>query len=188
MRRSWGHKQAGRGLDTATRRGLVDSAYNERRAQCESAAAHLGVPALRDVGLDQFEADAKGLDDVTYRRAHHVVTENARTLQAADAMRLGDAVRLGRLMDASHFSLRDDFEVSSAELDTMVDNARRLPGCYGARMTGAGFGGCAVALVSIDAAETFASAVHAKYHDATGLSPNIYVCQASDGATIVSGG
>ncbi len=135
-------------LDTGTRRGLVDSAYNERRAQCEAAAAYFGVSALRDVSVEQFQARAQALDDVTRRRARHVVTENARTLRAAAVMREGDADALGRLMNASHASLRDDFEVSSDELDAMVACAWRGVGCHGTRMTGAGFGGCVVTLVS----------------------------------------
>ncbi|MEA3336333.1 MAG: galactokinase [Chloroflexota bacterium] len=172
-------------LDTATRRGLVDSAYNERRSQCEAAARFFGVPALRDVSLIEFEARADELDDLTRRRAQHVITENDRTLQAVEAMQAGDAVELGRLMDASHASLRDDFEVSSPELNTMVEIARRQTGCFGARMTGAGFGGCAVALVHSDTAEEFGELVVRDYQTATGLSPNIYICHATNGAEVV---
>ncbi len=169
-------------LDTATRRGLVDSAYNERRAQCEAAASFFGVPALRDVSLDQFEAVADRLDEPTRRRARHVVTENARTLDAVEAMRGGDAARLGQLMNASHASLRDDFEVSSPELNAFVACAWREDGCYGARMTGAGMGGCAVALVRADAVQGFVGAVARCYEEAAGLKPNVYVCTASNGA------
>ena len=174
-------------LDTATRRGLVDSAYNERRAQCEAAARFFGVPTLRDVDLVQFQAQAERLDDLTRRRARHVVTENARTLEAALVSEQGDAVALGYLMDASHVSLRDDFEVSSAELNAMVACAHQRGSCYGARMTGAGFGGCAVALVRADAAHAFATAVAACYQVATGITPNVYVCVATNGAEVVSG-
>ena len=172
-------------LDTATRRGLVDSAYNERRAQCEAAARFFDVPALRDVSVETFEARADELDDVTRRRARHVITENARTLQAVKAMRRGDAEALGQLMNASHASLRDDFEVSSDGLNAMVEAARAEGGCYGARMTGAGFGGCAVALVRADVATTFATNVAASYARAMEIEPNVYVCQATDGADIV---
>jgi galactokinase len=172
-------------LDTATRRGLVDSAYNERRAQCETAARFFDVPALRDVSVEAFEARADALDDVTRRRARHVITENARTLRAVEAMRRGDAQTLGRLMNASHASLRDDFQVSSDALNAMVQAALAEDGCYGARMTGAGFGGCAVALVRTDLAATFASNVAASYEDAVEIKPNVYVCQATDGADIV---
>jgi galactokinase len=172
-------------LDTATRRGLVDSAYNERRRQCEAAAAFFGVPALRDVEADDFLASAAGLDAVTARRARHVVTENARTLAAADAMRAGDAEALGALMDASHDSLRDDFEVSSAALDAMVEIARARPGCHGARMTGAGFGGCAVALVDRAHGAAFVRDLAAEYERRTGLAPQVYLTGASAGAGLV---
>jgi galactokinase len=142
-------------LDTAIRRGLRDSAYHERRRQCEAAARLFGVPALRDVSLVELEARADRLDEVIRRRARHVTAENARTLQAADATRVGDAVRLGNLMNASHASLREDFDVSNRELDAMVACACQDEGCCGARVTGAGFGGCAVALVREDAAAAF---------------------------------
>lgn len=172
-------------LDTATRRGLLDSAYNDRRAQCEAAARFFGVPALRDVTAEMFEARARGLDPTTARRARHVVTENARTLAAADAMQRGDAGAVGKLIDASHESLRDDFEVSSSALDTMVEIAQQQPGCYGARMTGAGFGGCAVALVERDQRSLFVAAISAEYERQTQLVPQIYVTQASEGASVV---
>ena len=173
-------------LDTATRRGLVDSAYNERRAQCEAAAAAFEVPALRDVSVEAFETDADRLDEVTRQRARHVVTENERVLQAVAAMREGDPVAVGRLMDASHASLRDDFEVSCEELDAMVACARTAVGCYGARMTGAGFGGCAVALVDVRRAGSFAERVPACYQAATGIDPHVYVCRATAGARVVA--
>jgi len=173
-------------LDTATRRGLVDSAYNERRAQCEAAARFFGVPALRDVDLATFEARAEELDPVTRCRARHVITENERTLAAAEAMRRGDAGEMGRLMNASHVSMRDDFEISRAEMDVMVDLAQAQPACFGARMTGGGFGGAAVALVRAAEAEAFAAAVAADYQAATGLTPQVYICAATDGATVVT--
>lgn len=172
-------------LDTATRHQHTGSGYNERRAQCEAAARYFNVTALRDVTLEQFEARADGLDDVTMRRARHVITENARTLEAAEVMRGGDAARMGTLMDASHVSMRDDFEISREEMNTMVEIAQKHPACYGARMTGGGFGGCAVALVRVEQAQTFADAVGADYVKATGLTPSIYVCKATDGASVV---
>lgn len=172
-------------LDSSTRRELVTSAYNERRSQCEAAAQFFGVPALRDLDITRFNAAADLLDPVVAKRARHVITENARTLQAAAAMRAGDAVELGQLMNASHLSLRDDFEVSRAELDTMVEIAQAQPGCYGARMTGGGFGGCAVALVQAASAEAFAAAVGAQYTAATGKTPAIYVTTAQPGAAVV---
>jgi galactokinase len=171
-------------LDTATRRGLVDSAYNERRAQCERAAAFFGVTALRDVDERMFRARESGLEPLMARRARHVITENARTLAAADVLERGDARAFGKLMNASHASLRDDFEVSRSELDTMVRLAQGHGGCYGARMTGAGFGGCAVALVDRAAASDFARVVAQRYEAETGLRPSVYVCVASQGASL----
>jgi galactokinase len=174
-------------LDTATRRGLVDSAYNERRSQCEAAARTFGIPALRDISLADFERRAGELDDVTRRRARHVISENERTLAAAEAMKNGDARTLGQLMNDSHVSLRDDFEVSSRALDVMVAQAQAHPACYGARMTGAGFGGCAVALVRADAADSFAQQVGQGYAQAMHLEPNIYICAPAQGAEVVRG-
>lgn len=171
-------------LDTATRRGLVDSAYNERRAQCEAAAAYFGVLALRDVDMATFTSAAGGLDAVVRQRAHHVISENERTLAAADAMRRGDAVEMGRLMDASHASMRDDFEISREEMDVMVGLAQGDAACYGARMTGGGFGGAAVALVRSVEAARFAASVAERYRRATGLEPQLYICSATDGAAI----
>jgi len=173
-------------LDTATRRGLVDSAYNERRAQCEAAAAFFGVPALRDVDMDSFESGSARLDPIAWRRARHVISENERTLAAAEAMRRGDAAELGRLMNASHVSMRDDFEISREEMDVMVALAQSEPACYGARMTGGGFGGAAVALVRAADVEAFAAAVSDAYRRATGLEPQIYITTATDGAAIVA--
>ena len=172
-------------LDTGTRRGLVDSAYNERRSQCEKVAAHFDVPALRDLTSKALAARAAELDDTARRRAAHVISENERTLEAAAALAAGDAARMGALMDASHISLRDDFEVSSEALDVMVECARRQEGCHGARMTGAGFGGCAVALAADAAADSLAASTVAAYRDATGNEPSAYLCQATDGADTV---
>ena len=172
-------------LDTSTRRGLIDSAYNERRAQCEATAKFFQVPALRDVAIEQLQQSADNLDPVTQRRARHVVTENDRTLQAAEAMRRGDAVEIGRLMIQSHESLRDDFEVSSEALNAMVDSALMHPACYGARMTGAGFGGCAVALIRAEAADDFASRTSAAYQQKTGNTPAVYICHTTNGAEVI---
>ena len=169
-------------LDTGTRRGLVESAYNERRRQCEAAAAFFSVAALRDVTVDTLKSRAHGLDATTTRRAKHVITENDRTVAAADAMCRGDAVALGRLMNESHASLRDDFEVSSSALDAMVAIARTRPECHGARMTGAGFGGCAVALVDSSGAGAFVEHVAADYLKQTGHTPRLYVTRATAGA------
>jgi galactokinase len=172
-------------LDTATRRGLVDSAYNERRAQCEAAAAFFQVRALRDVTLPKLAALDGQLDATTRRRARHVISENDRTVRAVEAMRCGDMAGLGKLMNESHASLRDDYEVSSDALNAMVESAQGHPACYGARMTGAGFGGCAVALVRADAAGDFVAATSSKYEARTGNKPAVYVCTATDGAAVV---
>jgi galactokinase len=172
-------------LDTSTRRGLVDSAYNQRRAQCESAAAFFQVPALRDVALELFRQLSSGLDDTTRRRARHVITENERTLQAAEAMGRGEVSALGVLMNQSHESLRDDYEVSSDALNAMVECAQAHAACHGARMTGAGFGGCAVAVIDAESADDFVRSTATAYEKKTGHSPAVYVCRATDGAGIV---
>jgi len=169
-------------MDTMTRHSHTDSGYNERREQCEKAADFFDVKALRDVSVEQFEARADGLDDVVRRRARHVITENARTLQAAEAMQEGDALRLGKLMNASHDSLRDDFEVTNDALNIMVECARGQVSCYGARMTGGGFGGCAVALVEADGADAFVKKVSDCYENQTLQEPQLYICEATRGA------
>ncbi len=173
-------------LDTSTRRGLVDSAYNERRSQCEEAARWFGVKALRDVVIESGKWKMEnGFSEVAMKRARHIVTENARVLEALRVMKDGNVKRLGELFNASHDSLRDDFEVTNDALNIMVNCAREQSSCYGARMTGAGFGGCAVALVEKDQAEEFAAAVSASYKQKSGLSANVYVCQASEGASVL---
>jgi galactokinase len=172
-------------LDTTTRRGLVDSAYNERREQCEAAANYFGVPALRDVSIGEFLAEADSLEPLTRRRAKHVITENLRTLNAAKAMQNADAALLGQLMNESHTSLRDDFEVTNDALNIIVAIAQAQDGCFGARMTGAGFGGCAVALVHEAKVAGFVTAVSNQYQQQANLAPKIYVCQPSDGASSV---
>lgn len=169
-------------LDTGTRRGLVDSIYNERRVQCEQAASDMSVSSLRDVDLPELMAKENRIDSVIFRRAKHVVSENARTENAAVAMGLGNAEELGQLMNESHVSLRDDFEVSSLALDAMVECAQQQASCIGARMTGAGFGGCAVALVQTADAENFSSKTAEHYKRSTGNNPNVYVCKATNGA------
>jgi len=168
-------------MDTGTRRVLADVAYDDRRAACERAAVALGVPALRDAERADVETIA---DPTDRRRARHVVSENLRTLEAAEAMRRGDVAELGRLMTASHVSLRDDFGVSGPGLDAIVEAASRAPGCLGARMTGGGFAGCAVALVRVEAAEDFARAVIDGYrypeHTAT-----VWMCEPAAGASVI---
>jgi len=168
-------------LDTGTRRGLVDSAYNERRSQCEAAARFFDKPALRDVTLEMFVRHACGLDEVTRRRALHVITENDRTLQTVEALKRGELCAAGVLLGKSHKSLRDDFEVSSDALNAMVEAAAAHPACYGARMTGAGFGGCAVALVQADRGQEFLETVAEQYRQNTGNEPAVYLSRAANG-------
>jgi len=172
--------------DTMKRRELVDSAYNERRAQCEEGARRLGVPALRDVSVAEFERRQDELPEPIRHRVRHIVHENQRVLDAVAALRAGDFVAVGRLLDESHRSLRDDYQVSCRELDVMVEVARRQSGVYGARLTGAGFGGCTVNLVRADAAPEVALWIAREYERATGLAPQIRVCQASEGASVES--
>src|SRR5436309_2349398 len=171
-------------LDTSTRRELTGSAYNERRAQCEEAARALGVKALRDVTSSELEARGSVLSGAGRRRARHIVTENARTLEAAEAMKAGDARRLGRLMNESHASMRDDFEISTPMLDAMVECAQAAVGCDGARMTGGGFGGCVVALMDEAAAPAFLDAVGRSYSERTGLTPSPYLGRPEGGTSL----
>lgn len=170
-------------LDTATRRGLVDSEYNDRRAQCEATACYFDVPALRDLNLEQLEDKHGLLNQTLYNRARHVITANQRVLEAEQAMRTGDAAALGKLMNTSHESMRDDYEISREEMDLMVSIAQEQPGCYGARMTGGGFGGCAIALVEEDHVDLFRSKVVRRYFDKTGLESNVYIANAIDGTS-----
>jgi galactokinase len=171
-------------MDTGTRRGLVDSAYNERRQQCNQAAEFFNVSALRDVTLDMLAAGMPDLGPISGIRARHVVTENQRVLLAQEAMQNDDPVSLGEYMIASHNSLRDDYEVSSPSLDRIVSLALQHPACYGARMTGAGFGGCAVALIKAQEAEDFIQSVAPQYQQATFNQPSIYICLPAEGASI----
>ena len=174
--------------NTNVKRGLTDSAYNERRAACEDGARRLAqatgreVRALRDVSLDGLEGRRDALPEPVYRRCRPVIAENARTLQAVDLLKAGDLAGFGRLMDASHESLRDDYEVSGPELDLMVEIARGVPGVLGARMTGAGFGGCTVNLVRAEAVDALVEAVVARYPQEAKLEPEVYVCSAVNGA------
>jgi galactokinase len=164
-------------------RGLVDGAYNERRAQCEAAARHYGVAALRDLDGERLLADCEGLDPVAFRRARHVVTENARTLAAAEALAKGDLARLGALMAASHASMRDDFEITLPAIDRLVEiAAQAIGGEGGARMTGGGFGGCVVALAPEAAVERVRAAVQRDYRAPDGNSATFMVCRPSAGA------
>ena len=171
-------------VDSAVSRDLSSSAYNERRAQCEQAAADLGVRSLRDATPEALEQRWASMDDVVRRRARHVVSENARVLELADVLRSGDRRPLGDLLAASHRSLTDDFEVSTPELDLLVASAVATPGVVGSRMTGAGFGGCTVSLVEVDGAEQVRDEVCRRYADASGRQPRAWVSTASDGASV----
>jgi len=172
--------------DTGVRRQLASSEYNVRCAQCEQAVRilreHLpSIHALRDVTPDDLERLKEHLTEVAYRRTRHVVGDNARVLRAAEALRAGDVVTVGALMKACHVSLREDYEVSAPELDTLAEAAWEVEGCYGARLTGAGFGGCVVALVTADEVPGFEAHVSATYEAAFGRKPDIYVCRSTDG-------
>ena len=171
-------------LDTSTRRGLIDSEYNLRRQSCEKAAACFGVETLRDVSPQQFNEKAAGLDEETRKRARHIITENERVLKALEAMQNSQPEILGQLMKESHTSLKEDYEVSRRELDLIVDLSNQHPDCFGARMTGAGFGGCALALVKEDQAINFSNFVSTEYLKFTGLKPSLYLTRASSGACI----
>jgi galactokinase len=169
-------------LDTGTRRRLVHSEYEERRDSCLRAAQASGVAALRDLSAADLPKVSDLVDDVTYRRVRHVITENARTIEAASALQAGDTARFGSLMGESHESLRDDYEVSSPALDLMVDIAKDQEGCIGARMTGAGFGGCAVAMVNKTSVTDFSDSVTKEFLERTGTPPNVIPTTATQGA------
>lgn len=164
-------------------RGLVDSAYNTRRAQCEQAARHFGVPFLRDVDLAALAEKGAGLDPVALRRARHVVSENARVVAAAEALAAGDLERMGELMAASHASMRDDFEITVPAIDRLVDIVKDAIGdAGGVRMTGGGFGGCVVALVPTELVEVARLALARDYRAPNGAQATVHVCRAAAGA------
>ncbi|WOA50810.1 galactokinase [Dickeya solani] len=173
-------------INSNVKRGLVDSEYNTRRQQCEAAARHFQVKALRDVSEADFAANVAGLDEVVARRARHIITENARTLAAADALTRGDLRQMGELMAASHVSMRDDFEITVPPIDTLVEIVKAVIGDEGGvRMTGGGFGGCIVALIPQQHVTAVQNTVMREYPAKTGLQPTCYVCQASPGAGYV---
>jgi len=173
--------------DTAKPRTLAASKYNERRSECEAAteaiaALHAEVRALRDADLAMLGEVEDRVSDEVMRRARHVISENDRVLRAKELLADGDASGFGELMAQSHISLRDDYEVSCAELDAMVEVADDLDACLGARMTGAGFGGCTVNLVAVDGVDAFCEHVRRAYPERTDLTPRVFVCEAADGA------
>ncbi len=173
--------------NTMVKHELAGGEYNRRRADCEAGVQLLQrhvpkVRALRDVDMQQLERYSGEMPERTYRRCRHVVSENARTQEAAAALKNGDLSLFGKLMYASHASLRDDYEVSCRELDLLVDLGAKCDGVFGARMTGGGFGGCSVNLVEAGAVDTFQHDIARWYQTETGRPPEIYVCAASDGA------
>ena len=172
--------------DSSVRHEHGSSGYNDRRAQCEEAVRILRDPlpriaALRDVTLADLDRYGHLLSPVVFKRARHIVSENARVIESVHALEAGDYQRFGRLMNDSHRSMRDDYEISVPEIDTLVELAQAVPGCYGSRMTGGGFGGCTVSLVEVAAVEDFQRVVAAAYQRATGRTAAIYVCTASNG-------
>jgi galactokinase len=172
--------------DSNMARSLAGSAYNQRRQECAEAVRLLKqwypkIIALRDVTVEMFRAHEAALPEPVRSRARHVITENDRALRGAAALEAGDVATFGRLMNESHQSLRDDYQVSIPEIDVLVEAARQVPGCHGSRLTGAGFGGCTVSLVDQSAVEGFQRQVAAAYRQATGRETTIYVCRASDG-------
>ncbi len=176
--------------DTTVRRKLTSGEYNKRRSACEEAVRLLkqdlpNVKSLRDVSMDDFNRLAKKLPDEIEKRARHVVEEIGRSNQAEALLEAGDIQNFGKLMNECHVSLRDLYEVSCPELNTMVNIAQPLEGCYGARLTGAGFGGCTVNLVTNEHAENFAQILSKGYESETGLHPEIYITRAVTGAEIL---
>lgn len=173
--------------DSRVRHKLASSEYNTRRAECEQGVELLrpflpGIQALRDVNVKEFQRYENHLPEIIRRRCRHVVTENARTLAAANALWSERTDEFGRLMIESHRSLRDDYEVSCAELNLLVETALEVEGVYGARMTGGGFGGCTVSLMRTDAVADFSATISARYQRGTGLVPGVYLVRAGGGA------
>jgi galactokinase len=170
-------------IDSKVSRGLVDSEYNTRRSQCEEAAAALGVGSLREASMDGLLAGETLMGTKPFRRARHVISENERTTSAAEALSAGDYTALSGLMSASHASMRDDFEITTPEIDFLVETVSRILGDRGGvRMTGGGFGGCVVALAPKMYSEKIIDAVTAHYSRKTGLIAETHLCTAGDGA------
>ena len=173
-------------LDTKTRRTLSHSAYNTRHEEVKKAACILGVTYLRDASLKLLDAKKEELEPVLYQRAKHVITENERVHQFSQVMKNNDLDTMGQLINASHESLRDDFEVSSDELNVIVELAQAQDNCLGARMTGAGFGGCALAMIFKDALPSFINNISHRYQASTGIKPHLFSVESSDGVHTLS--
>lgn len=171
--------------DTKKERALTSSAYNERRSQCELASQFLGVKKLRDATMKMLNATKQHFPEVVYRRAKHVITENERCVSFKAALAAGDLALVGTLMRESHQSLRYDYEVSCDELDSMAESAWAAPGCVGARMTGAGFGGACVALVKTDKLSQFIDSTLQIYNLASGMKGEAMSCRIVDGARLL---
>ena len=172
------------------KRGLGDSKYNERRSECETALAQLkqvvGIETLGDLNEEQFELYQSAIkDEVCRKRARHAVYENQRTVRAVEALKQNDIEAFGRLMNASHVSLRDDYEVTGIELDTLVEEAWKVDGVIGSRMTGAGFGGCTVSIVKDEVIDTFREKVGRAYLEKIGYAADFYVVQIGGGPVIL---
>lgn len=172
------------------KRGLGDSKYNERRSECEAALAQIqkvkDVPSLGALTIEEFESVKEAVDDpIRRKRAKHAVYENQRTIQAVEALQKNDIEKFGKLMNESHVSLRDDYEVTGVELDTLVEAAWECDGVIGSRMTGAGFGGCTVSIVKNDAIERFIEKVGAVYLEKIGYAADFYVVDIGDGAGVL---
>ena len=176
--------------NTNVKHELTSGEYAKRRAQCEEAAASLGVPSLRDATADMLQKARGKMNDIAFRRARHVVGEIERTVNAAKAVRASAWPKLGELMYASHLSLRDDYEVSCPELDELVNIAHEIGpegGMIGCRMTGGGFGGCTVALIRSDAVDRISAKVAAEYEKRTKIKPTLFVSRPAAGATVLKG-
>jgi galactokinase len=175
-------------VNTNVKHELTGGEYAKRRAQCEQAARTLGVASLRDATADMLERAHGKMEEVVFRRARHVISEIERTIHAAEGVRASNWPTVGQLMYASHRSLRDDYEVSCKELDTVVEIAESIGlkgGMIGCRMTGGGFGGCAVALVKTDAIDAISKKLAADYKKKTGIEAIIFVSRPAAGATVI---
>jgi galactokinase len=169
-------------MDTLTRRELTQSEYNTRHEEVQIVTSILGLNSLREANYSDLKAKEKEISPTLMKRANHVINENYRVLNFVEAMRRNNLISMGKLLNESHVSLRDDFEVSSEALNLLVDLANLRPNCYGARMTGAGFGGCALAMVKKGNEESFIQEVTAAYKKITGICPNLFTIQSVNGA------
>jgi galactokinase len=173
--------------NSMVKHSVATGEYGDRRAEVEAGQAVLNemnphIKLLRDATMDDLKAARHRMSDASYRRCRHIITENARVIEARSALFGGDMRRVGDILFAAHISMRDDFEASAPEVDRLVELARSLPGCIGSRITGGGFGGCTVNLVGEEHAEAFAAQLKLRYKESTGIEAEIYICEAVDGA------